>query len=51
MLDFKMPLGQASGMAFTDTISCGKSCHIPFNGNAKTSWLERKKVCQSEMSV
>lgn len=31
-------------MAFLGAISCRKSCHILIDGNAKTSWFERKKV-------
>lgn len=40
-----MPLGETSGMAFLDIISCGKSCHISVNGNVKNARFERKKVC------
>ncbi|KAJ0102027.1 hypothetical protein Patl1_04001 [Pistacia atlantica] len=39
-----MFLGQASGMAFLGTLPCGKSCYISINGNAKSSWFERKKL-------
>lgn len=39
-----MTLGQTSCMAILDTIPCGKSCHISIDGNAKSSWFERKKV-------
>ncbi|KAJ0092054.1 hypothetical protein Patl1_26615 [Pistacia atlantica] len=37
-------LGQASGMAFLGTLPCGKNCYISINGNAKSSWFERKKT-------
>ena len=40
-----MPVGQASGMAFGSIISCWKSCHISFDGNFKSPWFKRKKVC------
>ncbi|KAJ0045238.1 hypothetical protein Pint_03948 [Pistacia integerrima] len=39
-----MLLGQASGMAFLGTLPCAKSCYISINGNAKSSWSERKNL-------
>ncbi|CAL5406853.1 unnamed protein product [Camellia sinensis] len=45
-----MILGQASGVAFLNIISCGKSCYISINGNAKNARSERKK-CTSEPYV
>ncbi|XVF04094.1 hypothetical protein REPUB_Repub05bG0052100 [Reevesia pubescens] len=36
--------GQASGMAFCNTISSGKNRYISINGNAQNSWSKRKKV-------
>lgn len=44
-LHFLLPLGQASGMAFPRFVSCGESCDVSVNGNAKTARLKRKKVC------
>ncbi|CAL5392585.1 unnamed protein product [Camellia sinensis] len=43
-------VSQASGVAFLNIISCGKSCYISINGNAKNAWSERKK-CTSEPYV
>ncbi|KAJ0103187.1 hypothetical protein Patl1_04062 [Pistacia atlantica] len=42
--EFHQAVGQASGMAFLGTLPCGKSCYISINGNAKSSWSERKKT-------
>ncbi|OWM81351.1 hypothetical protein CDL15_Pgr007389 [Punica granatum] len=36
-------LGQASSMALIGVISCGKSCYLLVNGDAKTAWSEREK--------
>ena len=38
-------LGQTSGVAFLNIISCRKNCHISVNGNTENSWFKREKVC------
>ena len=45
VLLFLFPLGQASGMAVPRIVSCGESCDVSVNGDAKTARLKRKKVC------
>lgn len=47
---FTVALGQTSSMAIPDIIPCGKSLHIYINGNAKSSWFERKKVLLNDAS-
>lgn len=34
-------------MAFPSIISCGESCDVSVNGDAKTARFKRKKVCFS----
>jgi len=47
-----MHLGQTSGVAFLDIISCWKSSNISFDGNSENSWFERTEVCiRLEFSV